>query len=75
VRAAGWVTTSLSLPSPGALLATGDRLMFLRNEGRPSGDYSPAQAVAVKNGTLGTVLAIATGGERLAARLDGVEQK
>ena len=54
--------------------AAGDRLMFLRNERALGGHYSPAQGVAVKNGTLGTVLAIESGGERLTVRLDGPGQ-
>ena len=40
--------------------AQGDRLMFLRNE----------RGLGVKNGTLGTVLAVEPGGERLTVRLD-----
>jgi Ti-type conjugative transfer relaxase TraA len=50
----------------------GDRILFLRNErglGGRDGD-----GVAVKNGTLGTVLAVAEGGERLRVRLDGPER-
>jgi len=50
--------------------AAGDRVMFLRNErglgARPRG----RGGVAVKNGTLGTVLAVEAGGERLTVRLD-----
>ncbi len=49
--------------------AEGDRILFLRNErglGGRDGD-----GVAVKNGTLGTVLAVGEGGERLSVRLDG----
>jgi Ti-type conjugative transfer relaxase TraA len=45
--------------------AAGDRLMFLRNE----------RELAVKNGSLGTVLAIEAGGERLTVRLDGNGQE
>ncbi|TLU70664.1 Ti-type conjugative transfer relaxase TraA [Lichenicoccus roseus] len=41
--------------------ATGDRLYFLRNE----------RGLGVKNGTLGTLVAIEAGGERLTVRLDG----
>lgn len=51
--------------------AAGDRIMFLRNERGLGGHYADAQAVAVKNGTLGTVLEVAAGGERLTVRLDG----
>ncbi len=40
--------------------AGGDRLMFLRNE----------RGLGVKNGTLGTVLGVEAGGERLTVRLD-----
>jgi len=50
--------------------AAGDRVMFLRNErglgGRPGG----RGGVAVKNGTLGTVLAVEGEGTRLTVRLD-----
>ena len=58
-------------------LAAGDRLMFLRNErglgGGPSRSGGPGNrdVVAVKNGTLGTVLAIDADGDRLTVRLDG----
>jgi hypothetical protein len=50
--------------------------MFLRNErglgraGSPGGDGRDGNGVAVKNGTLGTVLEVAAGGERLTVRLD-----
>jgi Ti-type conjugative transfer relaxase TraA len=52
-------------------MAAGDRVMFLRNErglgARPDG----RGGVAVKNGTLGTVLAVEARGERLTVALDG----
>jgi Ti-type conjugative transfer relaxase TraA len=56
--------------------AAGDRLMFLRNErglgAQPGdGDGRERGGVAVKNGTLGQVLAVEAGGERLTVRLDG----
>ncbi len=57
--------------------AVGDRVMFLRNERALGSHYSPADAVAVRNGTLGTVRAIESGGERLTVALDdqGREEK
>ena len=51
--------------------AHGDRLMFLRNERGLGGGPGGRNGVAVKNGTLGTVLAVEAGGERLTVRLDG----
>ena len=60
--------------------AAGDRIMFQRNErglgARPDGRGGPGGSggfggVAVKNGTLGTVLAVEAGSERLTVRLDG----
>ncbi len=51
--------------------AAGDRIMFGRNERGLGGHHDRAQGVAVKNGTLGTVLAVEAGGERLTVRLDG----
>ena len=51
--------------------AQGDRLMFLRNERGLGGGPGGQGGVAVKNGTLGTVLAVEAGGERLTVRLDG----
>ena len=50
--------------------AGGDRLMFLRNERGLGGGPGGRGSVAVKNGTLGTVLAVEAGGERLTVRLD-----
>ena len=50
--------------------AAGDRVMFQRNERGLGGHYDQRNAVAVKNGTLGTVLEVAAGGERLTVRLD-----
>jgi Ti-type conjugative transfer relaxase TraA len=52
-------------------MAAGDRVMFLRNERGLGADEKGRGGVAVKNGTLGTVLAVAAGGERLTVRLDG----
>jgi len=52
-------------------MAAGDRVMFLRNERGLGADEKGRGGVAVKNGTLGTVLAVEAGGERLAVRLDG----
>ena len=51
--------------------AAGDRLMFLRNERGLGADPEGRGGVAVKNGTLGKVLAVEAGGERLTVRLDG----
>ena len=51
--------------------ATGDRLMFLRNERGLGGNPGGANSVAVKNGTLGTLVVVESGGERLTVRLDG----
>jgi Ti-type conjugative transfer relaxase TraA len=50
--------------------AAGDRLMFLRNERGLGGDANGRNGVAVKNGTLGRVLEVASGGERLTVQLD-----
>ena len=54
--------------------AAGDRLMFRQNKrglGAAPGGLGESGGVAVKNGTLGTVLAVEAGGERLTVRLDG----
>jgi len=51
--------------------AAGDRIMFQRNERGLGGDAQGHGGVAVKNGTLGTVLEVASGGDRLTVRLDG----
>ncbi len=51
--------------------AAGDRVMFLRNERGLGADEKGRGGVAVKNGTLGTLLAVEAGGERLTVRLDG----
>jgi Ti-type conjugative transfer relaxase TraA len=51
--------------------AAGDRLMFQRNERGLGGQADGRNGVAVKNGTLGTVLEVASRGERLTVRLDG----
>jgi len=51
--------------------AAGDRIMFGRNERGLGGHHDRAQGVAVKNGSLGTVLAVEAQGERLTVRLDG----
>ncbi len=52
-------------------LAVGDRLMFLRNERGLGAQADRRQGVAVKNGSLGTVLAVEAQGERLTVRVDG----
>ena len=52
-------------------MATGDRLMFLRNERAIGAGPVGRGGVAVKNGSLGTVRAVEAGGERLTVRLDG----
>ena len=53
------------------VFAAGDRIMFQRNERGLGSHFDRNQGVAVKNGTLGTVLEVAVGGERLTVRLDG----
>jgi len=55
-------------------LAVGDRVMFGRNERGLGAGPGGRGGVAVKNGTLGTVLAVEAGGERLTVRLDGPGQ-
>ncbi|MGI4794314.1 MAG: Ti-type conjugative transfer relaxase TraA, partial [Janthinobacterium lividum] len=55
--------------------AAGDRIMFQRNERGLGGQADGRNGVAVKNGTLGTVLEVASGGERLTVRLDGAGQE
>jgi len=52
-------------------MAAGDRLMFLRNERVLGAGPGGREGVAVKNGSLGTVLAVDSKGERLTVRLDG----
>ncbi len=52
-------------------LAVGDRLMFLRNERGLGAQADGRGGVTVKNGTLGTVLAVEAGGERLTVQVDG----
>jgi Ti-type conjugative transfer relaxase TraA len=52
-------------------MAAGDRVMFLRNERALGAGLDGRGGVAVKNGTLGTVLAVEAGGERLRVALDG----
>ena len=52
-------------------MARGDRLMFLRNERGLGAGPGGRGGVAVKNGTLGTVLAVEARGKRLTVRLDG----
>ncbi|WP_198384399.1 Ti-type conjugative transfer relaxase TraA [Roseomonas sp. KE2513] len=52
-------------------MAAGDRVMFLRNERALGTGPDGRGGVAVKNGTLGTVLAVEAGGERLTVALDG----
>ncbi len=56
-------------------MAAGDRLMFLRNERGLGAGPGGRGGVAVKNGSLGTVLAVEAQGERLTVRLDGQEGK
>jgi Ti-type conjugative transfer relaxase TraA len=51
--------------------AAGDRIMFQRNERGLGGQADGRNSVAVKNGTLGTVLEVASRGERLTVQLDG----
>ncbi len=51
-------------------MAAGDRLIFLRNERGLGAGPDGRGGVAVKNGTLGTVLAVEAGGERLTVQLD-----
>ena len=74
LRAAGelWTPDQVVQTERGARsFAAGDRIMFQRNERGLGGHFSDRNAVAVKNGTLGTVLEVASGGERLTVRLDG----
>ncbi len=52
-------------------LAVGDRVMFGRNERGLGADPKGRGGVVVKNGTLGTVLAVEAGGERLTVQVDG----
>ena len=52
-------------------LAVGDRVMFGRNERALGAGAGGRGGVAVKNGSLGTVLAVDAGGERLTVALDG----
>ena len=52
-------------------MAAGDRLMFLRNERALGAGPGGRGGVAVKNGSLGTVLAVDAKGERLTVALDG----
>ncbi len=52
-------------------LAVGDRVMFGRNERGLGAQPDGRGGVAVKNGTLGTVLAVEAGGERLTVQVDG----
>jgi len=52
-------------------LAAGDRVMFGRNERGLGAGPGGRGGVAVKNGTLGTVLAVEAGGERLTVQVDG----
>ena len=53
------------------VFAAGDRIMFQRNERGLGAQADGRHGVAVKNGTLGTVLEVTSGGERLTVRLDG----
>jgi len=52
-------------------LAAGDRVMFGRNERGLGAGAGGRGGMAVKNGTLGTVLGVEAGGERLRVRVDG----
>ena len=52
-------------------MAAGERVMFLRNERALGAGPDGRGGAAVKNGTLGTVLAVEAGGERLTVALDG----
>ncbi len=52
-------------------LAVGDRVMFGRNERGLGAGPDGRRGVAVKNGTLGTVLVVEAGGERLTVQVDG----
>ena len=52
-------------------LAVGDRVMFGRNERGLGAGPGGRGGVAVKNGTLGTVLGVEAGGGRLTVRVDG----
>ncbi len=52
-------------------LAAGDRVMFGRNERGLGAGPGGRGGVAVKNGTLGTVLGVEAGGRRLTVRVDG----
>ena len=54
--------------------AAGDRIMFQKNERGLGSDGRGHGGVAVKNGTLGTVLEVASSGERLTVQLDGQEK-
>ena len=75
VRAAGelGVEHQVETERGARAMARGDRLMFLRNERGLGAGPGGRGGVAVKNGTLGTVLAVESGGERLTVRLDGPE--
>ncbi|MCB4824552.1 AAA family ATPase [Roseicella sp. GB24] len=56
-------------------MAAGDRVMFLRNERALGAGPGGRGGAAVKNGALGTVLAVEAGGERLTVALDGAGGK
>ena len=75
LRAAGELRTAdqvVQTERGARAFAAGDRIMFQRNERGLGGRHDRRDGVAVKNGTLGTVLAVEAGGERLTVRLDGV---
>ena len=77
LRAAGELRTpdqTVQTERGARAFAAGDRIMFQRNERGLGGDGRGRDGVAVKNGTLGTVLEVASGGERLTVRLDGPEK-
>ncbi len=73
VRAAGGLGVEYQVETERGqrAMAAGDRLMFLRNERGLGAGPGGRGGVAVKNGSLGTVLAVEAQGERLTVRLDG----
>ena len=77
VRAAGGlgVEHQVETERGARAMARGDRLMFLRNERGLGAGPGGRGGVPVKNGTLGTVLAVEAQGERLTVRLDGPGQE
>ena len=77
LRAAGELGTEYQVATERGerAMAAGDRVMFLRNERGLGAGPGGRGGVAVKNGTLGTVLAVEAGGERLTVALDGAGGK